>query len=445
MDISDIKLPPHNIEAEKWVLSCVFLDNDSMYILDGLQVHPEDFYLKEHSIIFEAMVMLKNSKRTIDVVTIGDQLAKTNNLEIVWGSDYLYDLSLYLMTPTICGEYGKMVKEKSILRSILKVSQKIIGEVYGEKDTPTIIDAIEKQIFSLIQYNQWESLKHISELLNTRVEELMYIADHPDEIENGKTMSWYPNLDHITGGFKPWELIILAARPSMGKTAFSLNLLLNAALSQRKSVAFFSLEMSSQSIIDRLLSAETMIPMSNISKGLLTDQDYTSIGEAIAKLSEYSIYIDEESNTLPVIKSKLRKIVIEKGGIDLIIIDYMQLINTSSMKYAGNRVYEISEVSRTMKEMAKELKCPIIALSQLSRENEKRPDKKPILSDLRDSWSIEQDADLVVFLYRDEYYDPDTDKKGITDILISKNRNGEVGNVELRFIGSRMKFEEIKR
>lgn len=443
MDISDIKLPPHNVDAEKWVLSCVFLDNDCMYILDGLQVRPEDFYLKEHTIIFEAMSILKNSKRTIDVVTIGDQLTKSGNLEIVWWTDYLYDLSLYLMTPTICFEYGKMVKEKSILRSILKVSQKIIGEVYGEKDTPTIIDAIEKQIFSLIQYNQGESLKHISELLNTRVEELMYIADHPDEVEKGKTMSGYPNLDKITGGFKPWELIILAARPSMGKTAFSLNLVLNAALGQNKSVAFFSLEMSSQSIIDRLISTETMIAMSNISKWLLTDQDYTSIGEAIAKLSEYSIYIDEESNTLPVIKSKLRKIVIEKGKIDLVVIDYMQLINTSNMKYAGNRVYEISEVSRTMKEMAKELKCPIIALSQLSRENEKRPDKKPILSDLRDSWSIEQDADLVVFLYRDEYYDPDTDKKGITDVLVSKNRNGEVGNVELRFIWSRMKFEPL--
>jgi len=252
------------------------------------------------------------------------------------------------------------------------------------------------------------------------------MADHPEEIENSKTMSGYHTLDELSGGFKPGEVIILAARPSMGKTAFSLNLLLNAALGQRKSVAFFSLEMSSQSIVDRLLSTETSIPMSNITKGLLSDEDYTSIGESIAKLSEYHIYIDEESNTIPVIKSKLRKIVVEKGKVDLVIIDYMQLINSMGMKYAGNRVQEISEISRSLKEMAKELKCPIIALSQLSRENEKRPDKKPILSDLRDSGSIEQDADLVVFLYRDEYYDPDTDRKGITDVLIRKNRNGMV-------------------
>lgn len=442
MDIADIKLPPHNNDAEKWVLSCVFLDNDSMYILDAIQLYSEDFYQKEHGLIFEAMSQLRNAKKTIDVVTVGDQLTKNGHFEAIGGSDYLYDLSLYLMTPSVCGEYAKIVKEKSILRSILRVSQKIIWEVYSEKDTPGIIDAIEKQIFSLIQYNQWESLKHISELLNLRVEELMYIADHPEEIDAGKCMSGYHNVDNLTGGFKPWELIILAARPSMGKTAFALNLLLNAAIGQKKSIALFSLEMSALSIIDRLLSTQTKIPMEHITKWLLSDQDYTSIGEAIATLSEFNIYIDEHSNTIPVIKSKLRKIVVEKGKVDLVIIDYLQLISTSGMKYEGNRVYEISEVSRTLKELAKELKCPIIALSQLSRENEKRPDKKPILSDLRDSWSIEQDADLVMFLYRDEYYDPDTDKKWITDILISKNRNGKVWNAELRFIWSRMKFEE---
>jgi replicative DNA helicase len=336
-------------------------------------------------------------KKTIDVVTLSDQLIKNGTLEIIWGTDYLYDISLYLITPSVCGEYGKIIKEKSVLRSILKVSQTIIGDVYSEKDTPTIIEAIEKQIFSLVQYNQGDSLKHISELLGTRVEELMYMADHPEEMESNKTLSGYNSLDKITGGFKAGEIIILAARPSMGKTAFSLNLLLNAALGQKKSIAFFSLEMSSQSIVDRLLSTETGIPMTNITKGLLSDDDYASIGESIAKLSEYDIYIDEESNTLPVIKSKLRKIVIEKGKVDMVIIDYMQLINTVGMKYAGNRVQEVSEISRTLKEMAKELKCPIIALSQLSRENEKRPDKQPILSDLRDSGSIEQDADLVVF------------------------------------------------
>lgn len=443
MDISDIKLPPHNIEAEKWILCCVFLDNDSMYILDSLSIFPSDFYTKEHTFIFEAMTQLRNSKKTIDVVTVWDQLTKNGNFDIIWWTDYLYDISLYLISPSICGEYGKIVKEKSVLRSILKVSQNIIWEVYSEKDTSNIIESVEKNIFSLIQYNQWDSLKHISEILNSRVEELMYIADHPEEIEHAKTMSWYPSLDKVTSWFKPGELIILAARPSMGKTAFSLNLLLNAAIWQKKSVVFFSLEMTSQSIVDRMLSTEAGISMSNIQKGLLTDDDYTRIGESIAKLSEYNIYIDDESSTLPIIKSKLRKVIVEKWKVDLVIIDYLGLINTSGLRYAGNRVQEVSELSRSLKELAKEIKAPVIALSQLSRENEKRPDKKPMLSDLRDSWSIEQDADLVVFLYRDEYYDPDTDRKGITDVLISKNRNGETGGVELRFIWSKMKFEEL--
>ncbi len=442
MDISEIKLPPHNSDAEKWVLSCVFLDNDSMYLLDSQGVVPGDFYQKEHIYIFEAMTQLRGHKRTIDVITVGDQLNKNGNLDLIGWTDYLYDISLYLITPSVCAEYARIVKEKSILRAVLKTCQNIIGDVYSEKDTPSIIEAIEKQIFGLVQYNQGDSLKHIRELLNIRVEELMHIADHPHEIENAKTMSGYKNLDDKSGWFKPWELIILAARPSMGKTAFSLNLLLNAALGQRKSVAFFSLEMSSQQLVDRLLSADTDIPLSNISKWLLTEDDYESIGSSIARLSDYNVYIDEESNTIPVIKSKLRKIVIEKGKVDLVVIDYMQLINSSGMRYAGNRVQEVSEISRSLKEMAKELKCPIIALSQLSRENEKRPDKRPILSDLRDSGSIEQDADLVIFLYRDGYYDHDVDPT-ITDVLIGKNRNGEVGDIQLKFIGSKMKFEEL--
>ncbi len=414
-----------------------------MYILDSLSIFPSDFYTKEHVFIFEAMTQLRNSKKTIDVVTVWDQLTKNGNLDIIGGTDYLYDISLYLISPSICWEYWKIVKEKSVLRSILKVSQNIIWEVYSEKDTSNIIESVEKNIFSLIQYNQWDSLKHISEILNSRVEELMYIADHPEEIEHAKTMSWYPSLDKVTSWFKPGELIILAARPSMGKTAFSLNLLLNAAIGQKKSVVFFSLEMTSQSIVDRMLSTEAGISMWNIQKWLLTDDDYTRIGESIAKLSEYNIYIDDESSTLPIIKSKLRKVIVEKWKVDLVIIDYLGLINTSGLRYAGNRVQEVSELSRALKELAKEIKAPVIALSQLSRENEKRPDKKPMLSDLRDSWSIEQDADLVVFLYRDEYYDPDTDRKGITDVLIAKNRNGETGGVELRFIWSKMKFEEL--
>lgn len=444
MDLADLKLPPHNIEAEKGIISSIFMHNDSMYILDDASLMPEDFYQKEHVSIMQAIAPLRADKRNIDVVTVSDQLKKNNELELVGGIDYLYDLSLFVSTPAICSQYVKIVKEKSILRQILKTCQTIIGEVYSEKDTDSIIEGVEQKIFGLSQYNQGDSLKHIKDILDKRVWDYMEIVDNPDVINEGKTLSTYFSLDEITGWFKPGELIILAARPSMGKTAFSLNLAINAALNQKKSVAIFSLEMSTEQIIDRMVAVVSGVSMSNITKGILKDTDYEHIGDAVARLSETNIYVDEESNTIPVIKSKLRKLSVEKWKVDLVVIDYMQLINSTGMKYAWNRVQEVSEISRALKELSKELKCPIITLSQLSRENEKRMDKKPILSDLRDSGSIEQDADLVMFLYRDEYYYPeDLDNRWQCDVLVSKNRNGMVGNIKLKFVWEKMKFDEL--
>lgn len=444
MDLTDIKLPPHNIEAEKGIISSILMDNESMYILDDASLVADDFYQKEHVYIIQSILELWADKKNIDIITISDRLKKDNNLDLIGWVDYLYDLSLFVTTPTICGEYVKIVKEKSILRQILKTCQIIIWEVYSEKDTGGIIESIEQKIFDLSQYNQWDSLKHIKDVLDKRVSDYMDIVDNPDIINEGKTLSEYGDLDNITWWFKPWELIILAARPSMGKTAFSLNLTINAALGQKKSIAVFSLEMSTEQITDRMVSLVSGISMSHITKGILGSTDYEHIWDAVAKLSETNIYVDEESNTIPVIKSKLRKLAVEKGKVDLVVIDYMQLINSTGMKYAGNRVQEISEISRALKELAKELKCPIITLSQLSRENEKRMDKKPILSDLRDSGSIEQDADLVMFLYRDEYYYPeDIDNRGKCDVLVRKNRNGMVWDIVLKFVWEKMKFEEL--
>lgn len=444
MDLTDIKLPPHNIEAEKGVISSILMDNQSMYILDDTSLIADDFYQKEHTYIMQAINTLWADKKNIDIVTISDRLKKDNNLDLVWWVDYLYDLNLFVTTPAICGEYVKIVKEKSILRQILKTCQNIIWDVYSEKDTDNIIENIEQKIFELSQYSQWDSLKHIKDILDQRVSDYMDIVDNPDIINEGKTLSEYSGLDDITWWFKPGELVILAARPSMGKTAFWLNITINAAIGQKKSIAVFSLEMSTEQIIDRMVSVVSWINMSHITKWILWDTDYEHIWDAVAKLSETNIYVDEESNTIPVIKSKLRKLAVEKGKVDLVVIDYMQLINSTGMKYAGNRVQEISEISRALKELAKELKCPIITLSQLSRENEKRMDKKPILSDLRDSGSIEQDADLVMFLYRDEYYYPeDIDNRGKCDVLVRKNRNGMVWDIVLKFVWEKMKFEEL--
>lgn len=446
VSLDDIKLPPHNVEAEKGLLCCILLDNDAMFIADGLMMSPADFYQKEHQMIFEGMRDLWGSRKTIDVVTLADALVKKQFFDLIGGNDYLYEISTATMTTSVAGEYAKIVKEKSILRSILKASQGIIGDVYEQKDTIEIVDSIQKRIFDLTQYDTSDSTKHIKEILEQRVEEHMELVDNPDKINEHKIMSGYVKLDDYTNGFKPGELVVLAARPAMGKTAFALNILLNAALKHGKSVAFFSLEMGAEQIVDRLLSAVSEIHMGKMQKGQLNESDFAEMGEAMEKLGESSIFIDDQGGaTIPALKSKLRKLKIERGKLDIVIIDYLQLMSGAESKFAGNRVQEISEISRGLKVLARELKIPIIALSQLSRNVEARVDKKPQLSDLRESGAIEQDADSVIMLYRDEYYDPDTDRKGTADVLVRKNRNGQVGEVELIFKGEIQKFYDIEK
>jgi replicative DNA helicase len=444
--IEDLKLPPHNIEAEKGVISAVILDNEVIYILDGYSLQPEDFYLKEHQSIYRAIKNLWNEHRTIDVVTLSDELKKMWELENVWWMDYLYELTTFVITPSVAKEYWKIVKEKSVLRNILKTAQKIIWDVYEEKDINEILETIEKRIFDLTQVNLADSLRHIREILDQRAQSYVEIVDNPEILEKNKVMSNYKWLDEILGWFKPWELIILAARPSMWKTAFSLNLAVNAALRQNKSVAIFSLEMGSEQIVDRILSLVSEIPLYKLHKWQLDEEDFAKIWEAMEKLSEVNIYIDDRwGTTIPELKSKLRRLKIEKWQLDLVIIDYLQLMSWSNSKFAWNRVQEIAEISRWLKELARELKIPIIALSQLSRAVEQRPDKRPQLSDLRESWAIEQDADAVLMLYREDYYDPETDRKWIADIFVRKNRNWPVGETQLYFNKEIMKFYDIEK
>ena len=445
VNLEDLKLPPHNIEAEKWVLGGIFVDNEVIYIYDWLALKPEDFYLKEHQLIYEAILHLRNNKKTIDVVTLSDILKKNWNLEIIWGIDYLYELATLVISPSIAKEYAQIVKEKSILRQILKTAQNIIGDVYEEKDITEILDKIEKRIFDLTQVNFHDSLVHIRTILDERAKDYMEIIDNPEVLEKDKVFSWYKKLDEILWWFKPWELVILAARPSMWKTAFSLNLAVNAALNQKKTIAIFSLEMGKEQIVDRILSLVSQIPLSKIHKAQLDEEDFAKLWEAMEKLSEVNIFIDDRWwATIPELKSKLRRLKIENWQLDMVIVDYLQLMSWVNFKSSWNRVQEIAEISRWLKELARELKIPIIALSQLSRAVEQRPDKRPQLSDLRESWAIEQDADAVLMLYREDYYDPETDRKWIADIFIRKNRNWPVGEVELYFDKSIMKFYELE-
>ncbi len=442
VSLEDIKLPPHNIDAEKAVICGILMDNELLYICESIGLIPEDFYQKEHLFIYKSIKTLWAARKTVDVLTVADQLTKDWVLDVIWGTDYLYDLSTFLITSSSADEYIKIVKEKSILRNILKVSQKIIWDVYDQKETHEILWAIEKRIFDLTQNNMTEEIHAIKDILDRRVEEYMEIVDNPEKINERKVMSGYANMDEMLGWFKPGELLILAARPSMGKTAFAINILEHVAVQQKKSVAFFSLEMGAEQIVDRVLSTVSWVSMTKITKWRLESEDFAKLGEAMEQLSTTRIFVDDKwSTTIPQVKSKIRRLKI-KEGLDIVIIDYLQLMSGSSTGYSGNRVQEIWEISRWLKELARELEIPIVALSQLSREVEKRVDKKPQLSDLRESGSIEQDADAVMMLHREDYYDPDTDKKGLTDICIRKNRNGPVGEVELMFHREIMRFVE---
>ncbi len=444
VSIQDLKLPPHNTDAEKGVLCAVFLDNETIYVLDGLAITPEDFYHKQHQYIYKVMKSLWNEKRTIDVVTVSDELTKLDLLEDIWWVEYLYEISTFVLSPSVAAEYWKIVKEKSVLRNILKTAQKIIWDVFTDKKIDEILESIEKKIFDLTQINFSDSLIHIKEILNKRVEDYMEIIDNPDILNKSKVLSTYKKLDNLLWGFKPGELIILAARPSMWKTAFALNLSINAALKQKKSVAIFSLEMGKEQIVDRILSLVSEVPLYKITKWQLDEEDFANLGQAMEKLSEVDIYIDDRWwATIPELKSKLRRLKVEKGKLDMVVVDYLQLMSWVDSKFAWNRVQEIWEISRWLKELARELQIPIIALSQLSRAVEQRPDKRPQLADLRESGAIEQDADSVLMLYREDYYDPDTDRKGIADIFVRKNRNWPVGDVELYFNREIMKFYDV--
>lgn len=443
VSIEDIKLPPHNIDAEKWLISGVLLDNEVMWITEGAALQAKDFYVMENVLIFQAMQTLWINRKTIDVVTVSDQLEKNQKLDIVGGIDYLYDIAGYVFATTSCPEYADIIKEKSILRQILKTSQWIIWDVYKQSDASDILSDIEKKIFDLTQFETGDTIRPIADILNSRVEEYMETVDNPEKQNEKKVFSWYSKLDDMLSGFKPGELVILAARPSMGKTSFALNILSNVAIEKDKSVAIFSLEMNSESIVDRIISEVSQVPMYKIVKWDLNNDDFERIGWAIEQLWTKKIYIDDKGMaTVPSIKSKLRRLKIEKWGLDLVIIDYLQLMHGTS--YIWNRVQEISEISRGLKELARELEVPVLALSQLSRAVEQRLDKKPQLSDLRESGAIEQDADSVLMLHREDYYDPETDKKWATDVCVRKNRNGAVGEVELHFEANIMKFVESK-
>ena len=446
-------LPPQNIEAEQAVLGAVFLSPDAL--ADAMEfVEAKAFYRRAHQLLFQAMIDLNDDGEAIDVLTVNNRLEMNNQLDDVGGVAYIAELASSVPTAANVGYYAKLVAEKAVLRRVIAAATNIITQA-KEQDEPVadILESAERQIMEVAENRTQSGFKEISKVLTDSLDEIDKLSQQDEDITGLAT--GYKDFDHMTAGLQPDNLIILAARPAVGKTAFALNIAQNIGTSTDKTIALFSLEMSAESLVNRMLCAEGSISANHLRTGQLDEQEWANLIVAVGALSKTSIYIDDTPGIkMSEIRAKSRRLAKEKGDLGLIVIDYLQLIEGSNKE---SRQQEVSEISRQLKKLSKELSVPIIALSQLSRGVEQRQDKRPVLSDIRESGSIEQDADIVAFLYRDDYYeradgdDDDTDNDGQpenqavgeVELIIEKNRDGERGTVKLLFIKSYNKFANI--
>ncbi len=405
-------------------------------------IRPSDFYKEANKEIFETIVELYNRNEPVDLITLSEELKKRGTLENIGGVTYLASLSGSVATTANIKYYCDIVEEKSILRRLIKSCDEIMAKSFEDsEEVNSIIESAEKNIFDITQGRNREGFFPIREVLLDSFSKIEQMAMKEDGL-TGLT-SGFIDIDNKLSGLQKSDLILLAARPSMGKTALGLNIALNSALKGNAKVGVFSLEMSKEQLVQRLLSSISHVDLQKIISGKLNEDDWLKIVKAMGPLSETDIYIDDTAGiSLMEMKAKCRKLKIEKG-LDLIVIDYLQLMQSDSP--SESRQQEISSISRGLKALAKEMDCPVLALSQLSRAPELRSDHRPILSDLRESGAIEQDADVVMFLYRDEYYNQDTDKKNIGEVIIAKHRNGPTGTVELLWMGQFTKFVNLER
>ncbi|MEG0180290.1 MAG: replicative DNA helicase [Terrisporobacter sp.] len=435
-DIS--RIPPHSVESEQSILGSIILDKDAI-ITVAETILPGDFYKEAHKIIYQSMLTLSGNNEPIDLITLIEELRKEGHLDNVGGISYLTSLSTIVPTTSNVRYYANIVKEKSVMRQLIKASNEIINLGYdGSTDVEEMLNKAEKQIFDISQEKASDDFQPINLVLQDAYDLIEKLYSDKSDVTGITT--GFTDLNKKINGLQRTDLILVAARPAMGKTAFSLNLVQNAALKGGASVAVFSLEMSKEQLVQRMLSAQSNVELSKIKTGTLGESDWPRIIDAMAVLSEANIFIDDTPGIkISEIRSKCRKLKIEKG-LDFIMIDYLQLMEGDGKD--ENRQQEIAKISRSLKILAKELNCPVVALSQLSRSPELRKDHRPILSDLRESGSIEQDADIVMFLYRDEYYHDDSEKKNIGEIIVAKNRHGETGNVELVWFGQVQKFAD---
>lgn len=436
------KIPPHDLEAEQAIIGSMLTDKDA--VISAIEVLKEDdFYREDNRAIYSAILSLYNRAEPIDIITVKSELESMGKFEKVGGLEYLAELPEKVPTTANALKYIKIVEEKSALRKLIKTANEIIELGYDPtEDVEDIMESAEKKIFDVMQNKNQKGYTPIKDVLVdsfTQLEELYNRKQHITGVPTGFT-----ELDYKTAGFHGSDLILIAARPAMGKSAFALNIATNAAVKANVPVVIFSLEMSKEQMVNRILCSEAMVDSNKVRTGKLDEDDWTKLAGAIGPLSEAEIYIDDTPGiSVMEIRAKCRKLKLEKN-IGMVVIDYLQLVQGSN-KRNGSREQEISEISRSLKILAKEIGVPVVALSQLSRAVEQRPDHRPMLSDLRESGAIEQDADIVMFLYRDDYYNQDSEKKDIAEVILAKHRGGSTGTVELLWLGSYTKFVNLER
>jgi len=438
------KIPPHNIDAEKSLLGAILIDQE--VLIDVVEiVKATDFYDKRHGKIFAGIIRLYQNHEGVDLITVTDELKKSGHLDEIGGSTYLAELTNHVPTAAHASSYAEIVSQNAVRRRLIKASADINSLAFDENLTvPQLLGQSEAELFSVSDSSLKQDLTSISDILDTSFDRINDLYVNKGVLRGVKT--GYRDLDNMTAGLQRSDLIILAARPAMGKTTLVTNLAYNIATIEKKTVLFFSLEMSKEQLIDRMLADAAGVDSWNIRTGNLSEEDFAKLAEASGEMAEAPIFIDDTPGVSVLeMRTKARRAA-HDGELGLIIIDYLQLMQGSGSAQAnGNRVQEVSEISRGLKLLARELNVPVIALSQLSRSVESRSPQIPQLADLRESGSIEQDADIVMFIYREAYYNPETERENITDLILAKHRHGPTGTVELYFHPERLRFMSLDK
>jgi replicative DNA helicase len=436
------KIPPQNLDAEMSLLGAVLIDEETLADISE-HVTPKDFYDKRHGIVYGAMMRLYEKHKPVDLLTLTEELSRKKELETIGGSAYLTELTNYVPTAAHAEAYAELVSQKAIRRRLIKASGDISELGYDEEtSTQELLEQAEAQLFSVSDQSLKQDLVSIESILTESFDRMEELHRNKGTLRGVRT--GYRDLDNMTAGLQRSDLIILAARPAMGKTTLVTNLAYNVATIAKQPVLFFSLEMSKEQLVDRMLADASGVDAWNIRTGNLSDEDFSKLSEAMGEMAEAPIFIDDTPGVSVLeMRTKARRAMHEQP-LGLIIVDYLQLMQGSG-RDNGNRVQEVSEISRGLKLLARELNVPVIALSQLSRSVESRSPQIPQLADLRESGSIEQDADIVMFIYREAYYDPDSDRGNITDLIVAKHRNGPTGRIELYFHPERLRFMSVDR